>query len=1722
MGVGVGMFFWLSRPNFVVVQPEGGLPPGVRVLRIQLKKPLERELEGAPFAVEPEVPVVGWRRVSQEEGLLFLGVSLSAGQTYTVRALPRSGLAGQVKVRTRPMEVALVPAAWWGPHNEPALLLQANGPIHSQNFPPDYLPREGGTRLPVQWVSLSSREALLLIQKNVRKAEVPSGRQSGWIIEGGTVEWPSNPTFAIQEALLEEAEEGSRIRIRFNRWVEGLSNLESYFHLEGEIPFRWAARAVEVYLYPARLPEGSFKLEVKAGFPGQGPTLERTERFVLSPLRETELRWAHPFVHFVPVGTPLLFRSDGSPTLRIALWRILPQNVRFFLRDRGERLWFDYKAEQAEEWIWGSERLPMEVYGELVQEMEVSPTVLPKVVRGGQSWRAIGHDLTPGLYFVEIKGRSWWPLQTWFAVGEYGLMARAGKGSLTVWAVRYENMEPLSGVRIEAWGPAGQVLGRGETGEKGEVTLTLPKAVGVEGVWAEWKGQPNYLSLRGLGPGRWGFETQGLDPAPEDLLVYLQPGRTLFRPGESLTVAGFVRTADIRYPKDLKRIWGRFVDPRGSVRWEGSLSVDPQGGWTWSYDLPLSAPTGEYRLQVYRDPDKNTLLATLPFQVEFFRPNRLEVGIDAQSEMDRLKGQVSVTFLYGAVARNLPGELSVTARPASPQGAHAQGYVWTVSVPDSFLRRLATQESFTLDSKGQWSFVQRLPAGVGLLDYTLLARVRDDEGRPNLRSRHLTVATQPFLVGQKALPAYVGADRTLTVELRALEANSFRPAREPVVVQVEVVRRTYEEVVVEEPWGSWDWRWVPVSEERVFRSKVEMQGGQGSFTFTPPHGELEIRVWAPGQRYPTVQKIEAWSWTSTSVLRGDPEGWVEILPQAERYAVGQKARLLLKLPAPGRVLVSVERGRVLHSQWLAPQGLTAEVEVPLASDWMPGVYVHAVVLHPGSEVPFRVSRGLLYLPVEDPKRRLAPQLEVPERALPGSEVTVRVRGVPPGCRLVLAAVDQGLLALQQTDIGSPYDYFYQRRAHGLVVSEQFPYMLTWGTRAVGGDIGEAEEASLDREAREEGVALLWPDLKADKQGHIQVSCTLPTFTGRLRWRVYALMEEAFGMAEAHTLVAIPVVARVTLPFFLSEGDEVFLTLTLRNTTSQHQQGTWALSWAGQGIEVEPRQGSFALEVGGQQQRVLRLRATAPIGIVPVRLLVQGRVVQEREVRLRPATAPLREVQWDTLPPGETRVLPVPGQGFSPVGRRIQLVVTGERGLAELVGPLNELLTYPHGCGEQTTSGAFAVLMAGQWLNALTGLSPDTVCPFVEAGIARLQQFQTEDGGFAYWPGEPADAWLSVYVTHFLYEAKQAGYTTATLLLEKALAYQKERLAVGEVGSLTAAYRALVLAQALPASEVKKAFPSVAQVEQQTQGLSRLLWRAAFAQVKLPLPKASSLKNVYETSYELAEELESPVRNYALALYALSFVEKADNLLGWIPGLIERVRRAEGWLSTQETNWSLLALRRISARLSAGAVELTIGGASVRISGLSWGRSVDRHVGQPITLRNLGDKPVYIGFLVYGVPLTARPAQAQGLAISYSLVREGSRGPVSLADLEVGQRLRWVIEVRKTDDSPLPYRAQNIALTVPLPAGWQADNARLTPEAAADLIEGGLSLDYVDRREDRLLYYFTLEGEKGRIAVPVEVILGGRYRFPALSVLAMYRPNVYAHTAGGEVEVGKVE
>ena len=62
---------------------------------------------------------------------------------------------------------------------------------------------------------------------------------------------------------------------------------------------------------------------------------------------------------------------------------------------------------------------------------------------------------------------------------------------------------------------------------------------------------------------------------------------------------------------------------------------------------------------------------------------------------------------------------------------------------------------------------------------------------------------------------------------------------------------------------------------------------------------------------------------------------------------------------------------------------------------------------------------------------------------------------------------------------------------------------------------------------------------------------------------------------------------------------------------------------------------------------------------------------------------------------------------------------------------------------------------------------------IKAGIQRLMQFQTADGGFMYWPGyyRYVDDWSTCYVGHFLLEAKKFGYSVPDQMISKWKDYQ---------------------------------------------------------------------------------------------------------------------------------------------------------------------------------------------------------------------------------------------------------------------------------------------------------------------------------------------------------------
>jgi uncharacterized protein YfaS (alpha-2-macroglobulin family) len=116
--------------------------------------------------------------------------------------------------------------------------------------------------------------------------------------------------------------------------------------------------------------------------------------------------------------------------------------------------------------------------------------------------------------------------------------------------------------------------------------------------------------------------------------------------------------------------------------------------------------------------------------------------------------------------------------------------------------------------------------------------------------------------------------------------------------------------------------------------------------------------------------------------------------------------------------------------------------------------------------------------------------------------------------------------------------------------------------------------------------------------------------------------------------------------------------------------------------------------------------------------------------------------------------------------------------------LNYLITYPHGCIEQTTSAVFPQLV----LNQLMDLNPRQKAELernIKYGLQRLNNFQQRDGGFSYWPNDgPSDEWGSNYAGHFLLIASTKGYNVSQSMLQQWKQYERMKALAWNVTAST--------------------------------------------------------------------------------------------------------------------------------------------------------------------------------------------------------------------------------------------------------------------------------------------------------------------------------------------------
>ncbi|WXL26552.1 alpha-2-macroglobulin [Ectopseudomonas mendocina] len=1369
----------------------------------------------------------------------------------------------------------------------------------------------------------------------------------------------------------------------------------------------------------------------------------------------------------------------------------------------------------------------------------------------------------PGLYLAVMRQAGTYNYSqpaTLFSLSDIGLSARRYQDRLDVFTQALEGGSAISGVNLEVVDNKGSLLAEGKTDSDGHAELPLPAKA--ELVIAHKDGQTSLLRLNTAALDLSEFDITG--PKAHPLQFFVFGPRDLYRPGETVLLNGLLRTADGRKVNN-QPVNVEVRRPDEQVSRKFVWQADESGFYQYQLQLADEAPTGRWKLLLDLGDGKPQLYE---FSVEDFLPERLALDLKSRGETVAYRPDESVTFdvtgryLYGAPAsgNRLSGQLYV--RPAREAVEKLPGYQFG-SVTEGELSEDIELDEIKLDDDGHGQIHQesRWSEVKSPLNLTLQASLQESGGRAITRRISQPVWPADRLPGVRGLfdGEEVDADGLAEFEVLVADINGNKLAANELKVRLVRERRDYYWNYSESDGWSHGYteKYLNLAEETVAVQK----DGTAKVSFPVEWGPYRVEV--IDSQTGLLSSLRFWAgyrWQDNAEGGAVRPDQVKLALDKPAYADGDKAQVTVTPPAAGKGYLMVESSE--GPLWWEEIDVPAEgktFSVPVDKAWARhDLYISALVIRPGerkSNATPKRAVGLLHLPLDRNERKLALQLNAAERIRPNQPLTVNVKaqkadGSPAEkARVLLAAVDVGILNITEYATPDPFTGFFGRKAYGADQFDVYGQLIEAGqgrvaSLAFGGD-GEMAAGGKRPNTTVQIVALQSEAVTLNEQGEAQVTLNIPDFNGELRLMAQVWDEEEFGVAEAKTVVAAPLVAELAAPRFMAGGDQTRVALDLNNLSGQVQNLTVLVSATGQ-LALENGQASQSLSVAlkDKQRNTLKIPVTARGGYGEgvIKVEVQGLQLPEGaapfsrqwQIGVRPAF-PAQLQQFRAVIKDENWTLPHSAvESFEPAGLEARLALSSRPPL-NIGEHIRALKAYPYGCAEQTTSGLYPSLYADNASLKRLGIEGEPEEKrrrSIEIGIDRLLGMQRHNGSFGMWGADSEEAaWVSVYVTDFLLRAREQGFGVPDEALKKAsdrlLRYLQDSSVVdlgyndnnAHARFALQAYAGYVLSrsQQAPLGSLRSLY------DRRGQSASGLpLVQLAIALQKMgDKPRADKALqeglNARRNTRDWLGDYGSSLRDQALILALLEENNLAANSRDQRLFELSDEVASQRWLSTQESNALFLAGRNLlnkpepnwSANLQSGSLSFDLGNqqSGVKLDG--------KDLAAPFTVTNTSanaaETPLYQQLTLSGYPTHAPVASGQNLSIGRRYL-DMQGNPLDISNLRSGELVLVHLSVRANQRVP-------DALVVDLlPAGLELENQNLAQSSASLEDASSAMKEVLQQMQEANIKHQEFRADRYVAAVDVDdyqtthllylarAVTPGSYRVPPPQVESMYRPN----------------
>jgi len=1256
--------------------------------------------------------------------------------------------------------------------------------------------------------------------------------------------------------------------------------------------------------------------------------------------------------------------------------------------------------------------------------------------------------------------------------------------------------------------------------------------------------------------------------------AYLFSDRGFYRPSEEIHMGIIIKSKDWSKQINKGTLFELHVtDPRGVLVKKEKIRT-LTGFEEFTYKTSDNSATGQYSFELFlvKKEDDLALVGSTSVRVQEFITDKLEISAHFSEQStegwvspEQLKAFISLKNLFGGAADNRRIVSSTLIQPVILKFNAFPGYV--------FYRAEGKHEGFT----EQLPEVKTNDKGEAEIDLNL-GRFKDSsyrlifdaegfeaEGGRGVKTQIATIVSHlKTMIGYQPDGDLDYIQRDANRHVHLISTNNHMKKESIHGLKIVLLEEKYVSSLVKE--GA-IYRYQSVKQEKIINEKPFSISEQGyNYPIDTAHpGSFVVQI--KNENGQILSRFTYRVVGEANISRSmEKNAELKLVLNKKDFQTGEEIEVLMQAPYTGAGFITIERDKVYAFVPFKSDTTNTIARIKVPQGLEGNAYVSAIFVRDlNSKEIFTSPLSYAAAPffIDKQKRKIDIHLEHMNVIKPGQEVKVKYKTNKPA-QIVLFAVDEGILQVARHRTPNPLDYFFQKRALQVNTSQILDLILPefkhlQELSAPGGDADGALLQNLNPFKRKHDKPMVyWSGIiKSDEQVR-DITFTPPeTFNGKVRIMAIAVAEEAVGSTQSQAFVRADLVIQPLVPTFVAPLDEFDVSVNVGNQIENAKAETVVTLRVStkEKIELLSTQ-EVQMKIAPQRESVahFKFKAKDMLGNADFKFeataATKQHSIMHTSTSIRPASPYQTRLQVGRLT-DKSMDIDVKNSLYNEY-QTLELGVS-PLPLSLMNGLMKYLEEYPYGCTEQLTSRAMVPLI----LSTRKEFKKDKQQSqkILQTLIDTLRTRQNPEGSFGLWAANHhGDDFVSLYVIHFLIEAKARNQLTSPGILKEATDFLNSFVTEGPVNNVSdlrlKAYGIYLLARMekivthqLMALE-EKIQKNLKDDKSWKKDLAAA-YMAATYQILQKTEQAEELIQGVESKRAIIRgrgEYYDSMGHTAQLMYLLSQhfsnrLEKQESDL--FAALIQNIQ--DNSYNSISSAYTLLAMDVYSKKFIQQypefykAQETLLGGQtrSLKSTQELFSCVPFSPQAQSLTVYKTSAAPIYYQTTIAGFD---RQANTQPINKSIEIMREYTdTNQKPIEHVKIGEEIEVHIKIRSTHDAYL----DSLAIVDLLPGGFEpvlesfkqfvsTQNSdcdkeggceeQAQPETKKPTDIPDFMLDYIDLREDRLILYGSANDKISEFTYRIKATNKGKFTVPPAFVESMYEKNIFSKTITRSITV----